>query len=154
RDDDPALMTSAELTAAQQRLCEGVRARERIVMDMLDRDPPDLLFASFAESHIAGHQFLNLAAPDHPRYDPAVAAELGDKPLRSVFEAIDAAAGRIVRKLPQETTVVVLCMNGVRVTYGASSILDDVLRKAGITASVDARPGLALRLWRLLPARL
>lgn len=152
-DDDPSLTTSDELTAAQERICEGVRARERIIMDMLDRDPPDLLLATFIEAHVAGHQFINLTAPAHPRYDPAVSAELGGRLMRRVVESVDAAVSNIVRRLPPETTVLVICMGGVRVTYGGSLLLDDVLRKAGITASRRSGPSLAQRLWHLIPAR-
>jgi predicted AlkP superfamily phosphohydrolase/phosphomutase len=151
REDDAYLTAADELTACQERLCEGVRVRERIVLDMLDNDPPDLLVATFTELHIAGHQFLNLTAPGHPRFDSAVAAELGDKPLRRVFEAVDAAAGKILRRLAPDTTVLVLCMGGVRVSHGASFLLDDVLRKVGITAPARSAPVLAQRLWHLLP---
>ena len=154
REDDAYLAAVDELTAFQERLCEGVRARERVITDMLDGDPPDILLATFTELHIAGHQFLNLTAPGHPRFDSAVAAELGDKPLRRVFEAVDAAAGRILDRLPPETTVLLLCMGGVRVTYGASLLLDDVLRKAGITVAARSAPVFAQRLWHLLPTPL
>lgn len=154
REDDAYLTAADELTACQERLCEGVRARERVIMDMLDRDPPDLFVATFTELHIAGHQFLSLTAPGHARFDSAVAAQLGDKPLRRVFEAVDAAAGKILRRLAPETTVLVLCMGGVRVSYGASLLLDDVLRKVGITAPARSAPVLAQRLWHLLPTAL
>jgi predicted AlkP superfamily phosphohydrolase/phosphomutase len=152
-DDDASLTTVDELTAAQERICEGVRARERIVMDLLDRDPPDLLVANFVEAHVAGHQFINLTAPDHPGYNSAVGAELGGKLMGGVVEAVDAAVGNILRRLPPETTVLVFCMGGIRVTHGGSLLLDDVLRKAGIAASLRSGPSLAQRLWRLLPAR-
>jgi predicted AlkP superfamily phosphohydrolase/phosphomutase len=146
RDDNPALMTVEELTDVQIRLCEGIAAR--------DRDQPDLLVATFSESHIAGHQFMNLMVPGHPRYEAGVAAELGDKLLRRVIEAVDTSVGRILDRLPAETTVLVACMGGLRVTYGGSYFLEDVLRKIGMTATVTVKPSLARRLWRLLPARL
>ena len=92
----------------------GVRIRENIIMDMLDGDAPDLLVAAFSEAHIAEHQFLNLGAPGHPRYDPDVAAALGEAPLRSVYQAIDAAIGRIVQRLPTETTVLIVCLGGMQ----------------------------------------
>lgn len=152
-DDDPSLTTSDELTASQKQICDGVRARGRIVMDLLDHDPPDLLMATFIEAHVAGHQFINLTAPAHARYSPAVSAELGDKLMRGVVESVDAAVANILRRLPPETTVLVVCLGGVRVTYGGSLLLDDLLRKAGITASLRSGPSLAQRVWRLIPAR-
>ena len=45
-------------------------------------------------------------------------------------------------------------MGGLRVTYGGSRLLDDMLRRIGLTASVPAKRSLARRVWHLLPARL
>jgi predicted AlkP superfamily phosphohydrolase/phosphomutase len=154
RDDDSSLRTVEELTAAQVRICEGVRARERIILDMLDQGPPDLLVACFAEAHIGGHQFLNLTTDRHPHYDPAVVAELGELPLRTVYEAIDAAVGHILDRLPADTTVLVACMCGLRVSHGSSSLLDDVLQRVGLTARAPSRLEPLRRLWRRLPAGL
>ncbi len=153
RDDDSSLKTVEELTAAKVRLCEGIRAREQIVLDLLD-GAPDLLVASFSEAHIGGHQFLNLTTKDHPQYDPAVVAELGERPLRTVCEAIDSAVGRILDRLPADATVVVACAGGLRVSHGSSSLLDDVLRRAGLTARAPSRLDALRRLWRRLPAGL
>ena len=153
REDDPSAVTVADLTSIQVAICEGIRARENIVMDLLDRDAPDLLVAGFSEAHIAEHQFLNLTASGHPRYAAEVTAELGELPLRGVYEAIDAAAGRILRRLPAETTVLVVCLGGLHVIHGGALFLDDVLRRTGLTVSVPVRPSVARRLWRLLPAR-
>jgi predicted AlkP superfamily phosphohydrolase/phosphomutase len=154
REDDPSAMTVDDLSSIQVRLCDAVRARENIIMDMLDGDAPDLLVAGFSEVHIAEHQFLNLTAPEHPRYDAAVSAALGDVPLRLVYQAIDATIGRIVQRLPAETTVLLVCLGGLRVIHGGAQLLDDILRKTGLTASKTVRPSLARRLWRLLPERL
>ena len=147
-------MTVEELTAAQGRLREGVRARESIIMEMLDRDAPDVFVSAFTEGHIAGHQFLNLECPairaSRPRSPPNSATSCFGR----VFETVDAAVGRIVKRLPPETTVLIACMGGLRVTYGGSYFLEDLLRKTGLTASVAVQLSLARRLWRLLPERL
>jgi predicted AlkP superfamily phosphohydrolase/phosphomutase len=155
REDDPTAMTASELTSMQVRLCEAVRVRENIIMDMLEGDAPDLLVAGFSEAHTAEHQFINLTASRHGRYDPGVVTALGDAPLRSVYCAIDATIGRIVRRLPRETTVLLVCLCGMEVNHGGQYLLDDILRKAGLTNSKQVRSSLALArwLWRLLPER-
>jgi predicted AlkP superfamily phosphohydrolase/phosphomutase len=155
REDDLTAMTASELTSMQVRLCEGVRVRENIIMDMLDGDAPDLLVAGFSEVHTAEHQFINLTVSGHGRYDPGVATALGDAPLRSVYQAIDATIGRIVRRLPGETAVLLVCLCGMEVNHGGQYLLDDVLRKVGLTGSKPVRSSLALarQLWRLLPER-
>jgi predicted AlkP superfamily phosphohydrolase/phosphomutase len=155
REDDLTATTAGELTSVQVRLCEAVRVRENIIMEMLDGDRPDLLVAGFSEAHTAEHQFINLTASGQGRYDPGVVTALGDAPLRSVYQAIDAAIGRIVRRLPRETIVLLVCLCGIEVDHGGQYLLDDVLRKVGLTGTKPVRSSLALarRLWRLLPER-
>lgn len=150
--DEPSLSTVRSLKSIRARLCDGVRLREKIITDLLDEDPPDLLVTTFSEAHTAGHQFLNLEVPDHPWHDPAVVAELGESPLSLVYEAIDASLGRILERLPKETAVLVVCLGGVRVTYGGSQLLDEVLLRLGLT--VPSRQKKVSSLWRLLPERL
>lgn len=151
REDNPSAMTVEDLSLVQLGLCDAVRTRENIIMDMLEADAPDLLVAGFSEAHTAEHQFLNLTAPGHRRYEPAVAAALGEKPLRAVYAAIDATIGRIVQRLPRETTVIIVCLGGLHVIHGGSTLLHDALRQTGLTASKTVEPSLARRLWRLLP---
>ena len=74
--------------------------------------------------------------------------------MRQVYQAIDATIGRIVRDLPRETTVLLVCLGGLRVIHGGAQLLDDILRQTELTASRTVRPSLARRLWRLLPERL
>ena len=92
------------------------------MMDMLNEDAPDLLVAGFSEAHSAEHQFLNLTASEHRRYDPDVVAALGEAPLRAVYQAIDATIGRIVRHLPGETMVLVVCLGGLQIIHGGVAI--------------------------------
>ena len=154
REDDPSAMTVDDLTSIQARLCDAVRARENIIMEMFDGDAPDLLVAGFSEAHIAEHQFLSLTVPEHSRYDAAVSAALGDFPLRQVHQAVDATIGRIVQRLPRETTVLLVCLGGLCVMHGGAHLLDDILRQSGLTGSKTVQPSLARRLWRLLPERI
>jgi predicted AlkP superfamily phosphohydrolase/phosphomutase len=154
REDDSSLKTVEELTGAQVRLCAAVRAREQIVQNLIDETAPELMVACFPEAHIAGHQFINLTASNHPHFDPAVVDELGERPLRSVYEAIDGSVGRILARLPADTTVLVVCIGGLRVSYGSSSLLDDALRRAGLTARAPSRMDALRRFWRRLPVGL
>ena len=154
RDDDSSLKSVEELTTAKVRLCEGIRAREAVILDMLDQCSSDLLVAGFAEAHIGGHQFVNLTAVNHTHYDPVVAAELGELPLRTVYEALDAAVGRILGRLPADATVLVACVGALRVSHGSSSLLDDVLRRVGLSARAPSRLDALRRMWRRLPVGL
>ncbi|HEX8846545.1 MAG TPA: alkaline phosphatase family protein [Pyrinomonadaceae bacterium] len=151
-NDDQSLKTVRGLKTVRAQLCEGVRLREKIIMDLLDQDPPDLLVTAFSEAHTGGHQFLNLDAPGHTWHDPAVVAALGESPLGLVYETIDASVGRILERLPAETTVLIVCLGGIRVTYGGSQLLEEVLLRMGLTVPSGRKR--SPRLWRLLPERL
>ena len=63
----------------------------------------------------------------------------GRSAAAAVYQAIDAAIGRIVQRLPAETTVLIVCLGGLQVIHGGSQFLDDVLRQTGLTASQTVR---------------
>jgi hypothetical protein len=133
RADDQSISTIAEIATIREQLCEGARLRGKVLTDLLDDDPPELLVAMFSEVHSAGHQFLNFDVQGHPYYDPAVAAAFGESPLRKVYETVDAEIGRLLQRLPRETTVLLAFLGGVCVTYGGSQLLGDLLVRMGIT---------------------
>lgn len=149
--DDLSLTTADALISVRDRICEGVRVRERILTDRIRRGAVDLLVATFPEAHVAGHQFLNLEAPDHPHHNAAVAQVMGETPLKSVFQAIDTAIGKIVACLTQETNVLIVCHGGVRVTYGGSLLLNDLLIRIGLSVTAPVKTSLFNRCWKQVP---
>ena len=74
-----------------------------LVEHVVAREPPDLLVLDLTAIHLGGHQFWNPAAvlPVHE-----VGAELAGA-LRDVYEAADAALGRILAVLPAGADVIV-----------------------------------------------
>jgi predicted AlkP superfamily phosphohydrolase/phosphomutase len=136
--DDPTRSTVADAIAIRDGLCAGARLRGDVLADLLDDGQPDLLVAFFPETHTAGHQFLNLSDPAHAFYDAHVADALGGSPIDAVYAAVDVEVGRLLKRLSPDTTLLFPFLLGVRVTYGGSQLLGDLLIRMGL--STPARP--------------
>jgi predicted AlkP superfamily phosphohydrolase/phosphomutase len=92
--------------AACRSLCDGIARKVALAARLLAREPWDCLMLLFGESDTAAHHFWGLHDARSPRHDPALAAALGN-PLRTVYEALDAAVGRLMAMAPQATVLVV-----------------------------------------------
>ena len=135
-------------------LLRGVERKAELVQDLLGRQDWDLVIAVFAESHCIGHQAWHVHDPGHPRHDLALARALGD-PIRDVYAAIDAAIGRLLAAVGDETAVFVLASHGMGPNYPATSMLDEMLRRLEQprpSASRRVLARLAERTWTWLPA--
>lgn len=76
----------------ERALRKGIARRSAICRDLLGRQPWDLFFTVFGETHSAGHFFWHLSQ-DHPLAGKHRGA--GD-PLLRVFQAVDRAIGEIL----------------------------------------------------------
>ncbi|MPZ36575.1 MAG: hypothetical protein GEU95_00685 [Rhizobiales bacterium] len=145
--DVETVLTVQDSADMAMLLCVGARKRAAIVNDLIRMTNPELLVAHFPELHTAAHQWLHNETPDHRCYDAALVSALGT-PIRQVYEAVDGAIGKLVEQLPPETTVLLVCLGGVRVTHGGAYLLHDLLHRLGL--SVLARPG-DPKSWRYFP---
>ncbi len=109
---------------------------------LLDRDTWDFFFATFSESHCAGHQFWSNHDPTHPDHDPITREAYGDVIL-AVYEAIDASLGNVLTHIPDDASLMVLLSHGVGPHYDGEHIMAAILR------ALDAHEGTS----RLLEVR-
>ena len=112
--------------------------RERCTRDAWNDDDLDLLVTVFAEPHCVGHQAWHVRDADHPQFDSEANTALGD-PVTSVYSAIDAAIGRIVADVDDDTVVVVFSGTGMGPNYTGNKILDEVLRRLEGTSMTRRR---------------
>jgi predicted AlkP superfamily phosphohydrolase/phosphomutase len=142
-----------------ERLVRGAELKGRLTRHLLAQGRWDLLLQVFTEAHCVGHQCWHLHDPRHPAHDPAVTAAIGD-PIRTVYQAIDAAIGEVLRDAG-DGTVVVFAAHGMSYAYGAHFLLPEILARLGVAvplppATRRPRPAVAAlegvaRLWRRLP---
>ena len=84
----------------ERALRKGIARRTAICLDLLDREPWDLFFTVFGETHSAGHYFWHLSQP-HPLLESRPKA--AHDPLLRVFQAVDRAIGAISAAHPDAT---------------------------------------------------
>lgn len=104
----PSLYDEAALSRLEHDMLEGIRRRGAILEDLLRRERWDLLLAAFAEPHVCGHMLWHFGLP-HPMHVPVAQPSL----LR-VFQAIDGALGRLLPALPDDATLVLFSVSGMK----------------------------------------
>jgi len=135
------------------QLLARIDQKERATRHYLTTEEWDFFSVAFAEPHCVGHQSWHVADPRHPLHDEADAAFVGN-PVSAVYGAIDAAIGRILEDVGDDTTVVVFSATGMAPNFTGNMMLDDILRRidgVGATPQVAFTAGLKRRIKRFLP---
>lgn len=128
---------------ALARLRDGVDRRTRLALHCLERERPDLLMVVFGESDTVAHHFWRFHDPSSPRHAPS---PFGDAIAR-VYEALDAALGRLIDASPG-SVVAVVSDHG---SGGASDRVVHLNRRLATCGLLGFRPGTS-RVARLLRA--
>jgi predicted AlkP superfamily phosphohydrolase/phosphomutase len=140
---------------ALARLLDGVGKRTALAEALLARERWDLFMVVFGESDTVAHHFWRYHDPDSPRHAPS---PFGRAIIR-VYEALDAAIGRLLAAAPRDAAVAVVSDHGSggasdRVAYLNRRLAECGLlafRPAGATGSLAGRAK-ALGL-RIVPVR-
>lgn len=123
---NPYVADGDRLGALRAGLLARIARKTDLALDLLAREPWDFFAVGFGDAHCAGHQFWHVHDQRHAHHDPALRARLGD-PLRDVYQALDAALGRLLAAVPPAHDVLVLASHGFRPHYDASFLLDEML---------------------------
>lgn len=132
---------------ALEKLLEGVGVKERIALDLLNREPWDFFMAVFGESDTVAHHFWLHHDPNSPRNRPGF-----ETAIRDVYERLDQAVGRLVDAAGEDTVIGVVSDHG----FGGSGTgvvhLNNWLADRGYLAFAPEHGGLMKRLaLRLTP---
>lgn len=119
-------------------LDRGAATKADLTRTCRDREPWDLLVQVFTEAHCAGHQMWHLHDPAHPAHDADLRARLGD-PLQQVYQAVDAAVGRVLEDAG-DGMVLVTSLHGMGGYFGAGFLLPDVLLRLGVATPPPTVP--------------
>jgi predicted AlkP superfamily phosphohydrolase/phosphomutase len=135
----------------ERALRKGAARRAKICLDLLRREPWDLFFTVFGETHSAAHFFWHLGQ-DHPLH-PWKRTVAGDPMLR-VFEAVDRAIGEILAARP-DADVLLFSPEGMEansVDLPSTVFLPELLYRFSFEAAgmadggISGLPPLAIRL--------
>lgn len=91
----------------------GAGKRAEIGRWLLEQQPDwDLLLLCMSEVHSAGHQLWFGVDPRHPLHDRVPTSDVAGRRSDAVWEATDAALGRVLDALPADTHVVLFALHG------------------------------------------
>ncbi|MEZ5363257.1 MAG: alkaline phosphatase family protein [Bryobacterales bacterium] len=120
-------------------LIRGVKNRGQVLRDLVVREPWDLFFAGFSETHCSGHQFWHLQDPQHPAFDPEdrhrIAASMED-----VYAAVDEEIGALLGLVDKSTNVIVFSGHGMAAQYHGRDLLPTLLHIWGLDGPRDNAP--------------
>jgi predicted AlkP superfamily phosphohydrolase/phosphomutase len=126
----------AAFLADLYRTMDDVRAS---TLHELARPDWDLLISVFTQTDRVAHLFYRLLDPQHPRYDPVLAARFGDA-VERVYQRMDAIVGEIVEKLGADTTLLVISDHGFH-SYRTGLNLNTWLKNHGFLVQGDVAGG-------------
>lgn len=122
------LSTSAQIKEFRDDLTKRVEAKTAFTVDLMKRQPWDLMFTVYHDSHDMGHMCWHLHDPEHERHDAKIAAEVGD-PIFDIYVALDAALGNLSEAAGPDATFLLYLSNGIGTERTGSYFFDSILRK-------------------------
>ncbi|MFP5364044.1 MAG: alkaline phosphatase family protein [Thermoleophilia bacterium] len=146
--------TVRELLALREKLVAAPARVATAAIELLARgDRYDLSWLTFSAAHLAGHQFWDLSQlAEEPGERER---ELLQTALQDVYAAVDAAFGRVLAALPQDTDVIVASAVGMDVNSSRADLLPQMLAavlNGGPLASDGDGAGAIWRLRAAIPA--
>lgn len=126
----------------------GARIRADVVAWLAERFDWDLLVTTLSEPHSGGHHFWHSTDSGHPYFDLPATRRAGES-LLQVYRAVDDSLGRIIEALPDDTTVVVFAVHGMRTNESdipSLALLPELLHRLDFGRGLLRVPG--LRRWR------
>src|SRR5437870_974718 len=82
-----------------------------VALHLLEHHPQDVMMFVFMSIDTVQHYFWQYMDRSHFLYDPKAEPRFGNA-VRQVYERLDAVTGRIIEKLPKDTTVFVVSDHG------------------------------------------
>lgn len=106
---------------------------------LLERHPQDVMMFVFMSIDTVQHYFWHNMDRDHFLHDPTAEPHFRNA-VRQVYERLDAVAGRIIGKLPEETTVLVVSDHGGGAVVDRTIFLNRYLAQLGILKYKEKGP--------------
>ncbi len=98
---------------------------------LLEKHPQDVMMFVFMSIDTVQHYFWHYMDKDHFLHDPKVVPQFGDA-IRKVYERLDAAAGKIIDRLPLDTAVFVVSDHGGGPVVDRTVYLNRYLAQLGL----------------------
>lgn len=100
-----------ELDEFLDQWCTITDLREGAALHLMETRPWEFFMVVFYSIDPIQHQFWRFSDETHPRHDPKLAKKYGDV-IPAFYQKIDDSLGKILRRLDEETTVLVVSDHG------------------------------------------
>lgn len=94
-----------------------------------------LMFFYVSSTDLDAHMFYNMIDPEHPSYDPTLAAKYKNV-IRDVYQSVDAMVGEVLNRIDNETTLLVMSDHGFA-PFRRAVNLNTWLLKEGYISLID-----------------
>ncbi len=118
----------AQVLAEMERIDQQWAA---VALYLLEHHPQEVMMFVFMSIDTVQHYFWQYMDRSHFLYDPKAEPRFG-KAVRQVYERLDAVAGRIIEKLPKDTTVFVVSDHGGGPVVDRTVFLNRYLHHLGL----------------------
>ncbi len=102
-----------------------------VALHLLEHHPQDVMMFVFMSIDTVQHYFWQYMDRSHFLYDPKAEPRFGNA-VRQVYERLDAVTGRIIEKLPKDTTVFVVSDHGGGPVVDRTVFLNRYLHHLGL----------------------
>ena len=107
---------------------------------LLEHHPQDVMMFVFMSIDTVQHYFWQYMDRSHFLYDPKAEPRFGNA-VRQVYERLDAVTGRIIEKLPDDTTVFIVSDHGGGPVVDRTVFLNRYLHQLGLLHYRKSRTG-------------
>src|SRR5437773_4588145 len=118
----------AQVLAEMEKIDEQWAA---VALYLLEHHPQDVMMFVFMSIDTVQHYFWQYMDRSHFLYDPKAEPRFGSA-VRQVYERLDAVTGRIIEKLPNDTTVLVVSDHGGGPVVDRTLFLNRYLHQLGL----------------------
>lgn len=121
-----------QLIAGTERVGDAMR-------DLMKNEPWDLFIAAFGATHRAGHDFWDRSSikEENP---PEERGRKYDNALRDIYAAVDRQLGKLMDVAPQDASLLVFSLHGMRKSTSRYRIFGDMLDRVVYDKNVDPGP--------------
>ena len=102
-----------------------------ITLYSMERYPTDIVMTVYRSPDQVQHLFWQYMDRSHPNFDPSGAEQFGSA-IFDIYKRLDNNIGRLMQKLPEETSVVLMSDHGAGPTGGTALYLNRYLEKIGM----------------------
>ncbi len=131
---------SGRFQAAFDAIMHATEQRMKAVEYLMRAKPWDLFVVNYRATDNIQHHFWQFMDPNHPVYNPELAASLGDSILK-VYQHLDAWLGELRQKLDADTTLIIMSDHGAGPASDTAVYLNRWLARQGWLVFADQSGG-------------